>query len=64
MILIDLYKVIDDTTMVNLATEHGDMLAPMGAIRNNLADKYNEADVYSVSAEDVETVRIILDEAL
>ena len=64
MILSDLYQVIDDTTMVNLATEHGNMLAPMGAIRNNLNYKYKEADVYSVSAEDVETVRIILEEAL
>lgn len=64
MILIDLYQVIDDTTMVNLATEHGNMLAPMGAIRNNLNDKYKEADVYSVSAEDAKTVCIILDEAL
>ena len=64
MILIDLYQVIDDTTMVNLATEHGNMLAPMGAIRNNLADKYEEADVYSLSAEDNGTVRIILEEAL
>lgn len=43
MILSDLYQVIDDTTMVSLATEHGNMLAPMGAIRNNLTDRYKEA---------------------
>lgn len=64
MILSDLYQVIDDTTMVNLATEHGNMLAPMAAIRYNLTDKYKEADVYSVSAEGNGTVRIILEEAL
>ncbi len=64
MILSDLYQVIDDTTMVSLATEYGNMLAPMSAIRNNLTDKYKEADVYSLSAEDNGTVRIILEEAI
>lgn len=64
MILSDLYQVINDTTMISLATEHGNMVAPMDAIRNNLNDKYKEADVYSVSAEGAGTVRIILEEAI
>lgn len=64
MILSDLCQVIDDYTMVSLATEHGNMLAPMDAIRNNLTDKYKVADVYSLSAEGNGTVRIILTEAI
>lgn len=64
MILSDLYQVINDCTMVSLATKHGNMLAPMDAIRNNLTDNYKEADVYSLSAEDKGTVRIILEEAI
>lgn len=64
MILSDLFQVIDDCTMVSLATEHGNMLAPMDAIRNNLTDNYKEADVYSLFAEDRDTIRIILMEAI